>query len=245
MPSGTRKTEFDSEAVTELLNQLHRLHSTQVQLIDKHHLIERERKKVHAEITHARQRLAILRGERMGGRPIATYIIDSLQTRVQAAIELEPERHWTPKDLADVLDSRRPLVASTLSNLNGFGRVQRISRGVYKATTNWPRPLPEENVKQRRGPLVDRALEVINADPKVAWSAKRLIERGIAKTINQARDLLTDLHAKGKIQRLNRGSYVSLVSTNEPKKAKRDALRDRAQKRREWNENWRSPNPDE
>lgn len=231
------------ETEEAILVQLRALHTEQVQLIDEHHRVNRERKRVHAELVHAGQRLAIVRGERRGGRPKAAYVVDSIQSRIQAAVESEPEREWTPQDVADAVGIPRPQVATMLSNLLGYHRVRRVRRGVYKAIAPGTavEPAPEEQVRLRRGPLIERAFKVIDEDPGKVWNAKRLMTDGCANTINQARDVLTDLHARGKIKRVSHGHYAALTSTAVVKLLKTTVKAERANKRRRWNADWVSP----
>lgn len=88
-----------------------------MQILRSRQEIDRERQRVRHEILHQERRLAIVQGDRKGGRPPASFATDSFADAVSKVLLAQPDRCWTPGEVAEVMNEARHRVSATLSRL--------------------------------------------------------------------------------------------------------------------------------
>jgi len=217
MADVTTELEIDEE-----LAALADLHEHMRDLAQTERNAAQERRDTSLEIEEKTRRIAILRGDRVGGRPRRAFGRRSFCYTVAEMLAADSTRMWTATELATKLHVGRHKVSCTLSVLIGSGRAKRVKRGVYRAGDSGPSGGIVKAEPEKTRTAVLAALE---AAPDRVWRTSDLVEE-LNRPDVHVLEALRALVCEGKARKLRCGIWTSRDSTATARPARRRSAND-------------------
>ena len=145
--------------IDDLIATLASLQSEKIRLLEEKRQTGKDLQRNSSEIRAAEHRIAVLNGERIGGRPRGVFGKGTFSAAVHQVLAADEDRVWTPTQVAEAMGEARSRVTTALTRLADFNRIERVRRGQYRGRTTGRDMSPPHRLSKKE--QVQRALELI------------------------------------------------------------------------------------